>query len=54
VILAALFAVWPWPVGFLDFLFGLVLIWAVVELAVMGGEPGANRYGPNPLRAATI
>ncbi len=47
-VLLALIAVWPRPVGFFDFLFSLVLIWAVVELAVLGGEPGANRFGPNP------
>lgn len=50
-ILFALVAVWPQPVGFFDFLFGVSLIWAVVELGVMGSETGANRYGPNPLRA---
>lgn len=49
-ILAALVAVWPQPIGFLDFLFGVSLIWAVVELGVLSGEEGANRYGPNPLR----
>ena len=53
VILTALVATWPVPIGFFDFLFMLVVIWAVVELGVMGGEQGANRFGPNPLRAAT-
>jgi uncharacterized membrane protein YhaH (DUF805 family) len=52
VILTALVATWPVPIGFFDFLFMLVVIWAVVELGVMGGEQGANRFGPNPLRAA--
>lgn len=51
-ILVALVATWPLPVGFFDFLFMLVIIWATVELGVMGGEQGANRFGPNPLRAA--
>ena len=50
VILIALAAVWPYPIGFFDFLFALVVIWAVVELGVMGGEQGANRFGPNPNR----
>ena len=45
-------AVWPRPEGFFDFLFVLVLIWALVELGVMAGEPGANRFGPNPLKLA--
>lgn len=46
VILAALVAVWPQPSGFLDFPFVIVLIWAAVELGVLNGEPGVNRYGP--------
>lgn len=52
-ILFALTAVWPQPTGFFDFLFAIVLVWATVELGVMAGEPGANRYGPNPMRLAT-
>lgn len=48
-ILVSIVAVWPHPAGFLDFLFFLVLVWAAVELAVMPGEQGANRYGLNPL-----
>ena len=51
-ILVAMVATWPRPVGFFDFLFALVVVWAVVELGVMPGEAGANRYGPNPLRPA--
>ncbi|HEY3695099.1 DUF805 domain-containing protein [Phenylobacterium sp.] len=51
-ILVAMVAVWPRPIGFFDFLLALVLIWAVVELGVMSGEAGANRYGPSPLRPA--
>ena len=53
-ILVAVVAVWPQPEHFLDFLFSLVLIWAVVELGVMGGEQGANRYGANPLKTISI
>ena len=52
-IIVALIAVWPRPEGFLDFLFGLIVVWAVVELGVMGGERGANRFGP-PARAAVV
>ena len=48
VILLAVIIVWPAPRGFFDFVFALVLIWAVIELGVMPGEPGANRFGPNP------
>ena len=49
-ILVAIVAIWPRPDSFFDFLFALVLIWAGVELGAMPGEPGANRYGRNPLR----
>ena len=49
-ILGSTVAVWPHPEGFFDFPFFLVVVWAVVELAILPGEPGANRYGPNPLR----
>ncbi|HEY0649824.1 DUF805 domain-containing protein [Phenylobacterium sp.] len=47
--LVSVVAVWPHPAGFLDFVFFLVLVWAFVELALMPGEQGANRYGVNPL-----
>ncbi len=53
-ILMALVAVWPQPEHFLDFAFSLVILWAAVELGVMGGEQGANRYGPNPLKVVAI
>jgi uncharacterized membrane protein YhaH (DUF805 family) len=49
-ILFALVVVWPIPRTFLDFPFSLIVLWAVVELGVMGGEQGANRYGPNPMK----
>jgi uncharacterized membrane protein YhaH (DUF805 family) len=49
-ILTALVAVWSHPNGFFAFLFALVLLWAVVELGLMPGELGANRFGFNPLR----
>ena len=52
-VILALIAVWSAPSGFFDFPFWLVLIWAIVELGVLSGEQGANRYGPNPLRPAT-
>jgi uncharacterized membrane protein YhaH (DUF805 family) len=41
-------AIWPRPEGFFDFLFGILLIWAVVELAAMPSEEGTNRFGPSP------
>jgi len=48
VVLVAMVAVWPAPAGFFDFLFSMVIIWAIVELGVLPGEQGANRYGSNP------
>ena len=53
-VLAAIVAVWPQPDNFFDFFFTLVLIWAVVELGVMPGELGTNRFGPNPARPANV
>lgn len=56
-VLTAVLAVWPEPgraFGPAAFLFGLVVLWAIVELGVMPGETGANRYGPNPLRPALL
>lgn len=50
-ILFALVAVWQPPMNPADVLLSLLLVWAVVELGVMGGEPGTNRYGANPLRS---
>jgi uncharacterized membrane protein YhaH (DUF805 family) len=47
-ILVSAVAVWPHPNGFFDFPFMLMVLWAFVELAVMPGEMGANRFGPNP------
>jgi uncharacterized membrane protein YhaH (DUF805 family) len=49
-ILLAVAAVWPHPEGFFDFLFVLVILWAIVDLAVIPGEQGTNRFGANPLR----
>jgi uncharacterized membrane protein YhaH (DUF805 family) len=54
VIILALIVVWPIPAGFLDFAFSLAIVWAAVELGVLSGEQGANRYGPNPVKAVTV
>lgn len=51
VILVAVIAVWPYPLGFFDFLFSVVIVWAIVELGALPGEQGANRFGSNPLKA---
>jgi uncharacterized membrane protein YhaH (DUF805 family) len=51
-ILFALVAVWPHAHGFGGLVFSLILIWAAIELGVMHGEDGANRFGPSPLAHA--
>src|SRR5690349_21175483 len=38
--------------GFFAFLFLIVLVWAFVELGLIAGEQGSNRFGPNPARPA--
>ena len=45
IILLAVVMVWPRPTGFFDFIAVGVLLWAVVDLCVMPGERGDNRYG---------
>jgi uncharacterized membrane protein YhaH (DUF805 family) len=52
-VLLAFVVVWPRPHGVLALPFLLVLAGAIVELGVMPGEPGANRYGADPRRPAT-
>jgi uncharacterized membrane protein YhaH (DUF805 family) len=51
-VLFALIATWPTPHGFGALLFSLILVWAAIELGVMQGEDGANRFGPSPLAQA--
>jgi|APCry1669189534_1035231.scaffolds.fasta_scaffold68490_1 uncharacterized membrane protein YhaH (DUF805 family) len=46
-VLLAFGMVWPHPSGVRG-LFLLVIIWSVVELGLMPGEEGANRFGLNP------
>lgn len=41
--------IWPNDHGARSAIAVPVVIWAVVELGVMGSEQGANRFGPNPL-----
>ena len=50
VILIAFSAAWPSPRGFLGGVGVLVILWTVVELGLLSGEQGANRFGPNPAR----
>jgi uncharacterized membrane protein YhaH (DUF805 family) len=46
-VLFALVAVWEHSFGAI--VFALVLVWAAIELGVMQGETGANRFGPSPM-----
>lgn len=52
IVIIALIAVWPLPRSFFDFIFAAIVVWAVVELGIMPGEAGANRFGPSPLKTA--
>lgn len=54
IVILALIAVWSQPFNFIDAVFSIVIIWAAVELGAMPGEQGANRYGPNPVKTATV
>lgn len=51
-VMFALAAVWTRPYGVISFVFALILVWAAIELGVMQGEAGANRFGPSPMAAA--
>lgn len=48
-VVVALTSVWSGADGPPSAIFWIILIWATVELAVLTGEVGANRFGPNPL-----
>ena len=54
IVILALIAVWSQPFNFIDAVFSIVIIWAAVELGAMSSEQGANRYGPNPVKTATV
>lgn len=54
VILVAVFMVWPAPSGFFDFIAVVVLVWAFVDLALMPGERGDNRYGRTLYRQKAV
>jgi uncharacterized membrane protein YhaH (DUF805 family) len=51
---AAMIAIWPLPSNFFDFIFATIVVWAVVELGIMPGEAGANRFGASPLKTAGV
>lgn len=47
-VLFVIVVIWPSPHGARAVLAAPVLIWAFVELGLMPGEQGANRFGPRP------
>ena len=51
VIVWALVEVWPVPTTRISYAFVAVLALGFVELGLMPGEPGANRFGPRPVGA---
>ena len=51
VLLIALIGFWIKPQGLFSFLFVIIMIWSVIELGLIAGEQGANRFGPSPLKS---
>jgi uncharacterized membrane protein YhaH (DUF805 family) len=50
-ILLAVALVWPEVRPQWSVLAAPVMLWSLVELAILPGEEGANRFGPSPLAA---
>ena len=48
VMVALIGALGPWRA--IDLIFLGAMVWSIVELAVLTGEQGANRFGLNPVR----
>ena len=48
-VVLALSLTWPAPRGGWAVAAFPVMVWALVELGVLPGEQGANRFGPSPL-----
>ena len=51
-VIVAVALIVPYTANFWEFLAALFLVWSGVELAMMPGEQGSNRFGPNPQRPA--
>lgn len=49
VVMLAIIVVWPIPSTVVDYVFTAILIWAMVELGLMPGAAGANRFGAPPV-----
>lgn len=54
VILLCIMMIWPFPLGFIDFLAALFLVWSFGELVLMPSERGTNRFGPPIATAKTF
>ena len=52
-VLFVIIMIWPSPHGGRAALATPVLIWSFVELGLMAGEQGANRFGPSPAAAVS-
>jgi uncharacterized membrane protein YhaH (DUF805 family) len=48
-VLLAVWVVWPYPQDWVQYAFAVILVVALLDLALMPGEPGPNVFGPNPL-----
>ena len=48
-VLLAMILIWRTPEGGRFILALPVMVWSVVELGLLTGEQGANRFGPSPL-----
>ncbi len=53
-VLFAWVLMWPDERGARSVIAAPVLIWAVVELGVLSGEQGTNRFGASPLAAPAV
>jgi uncharacterized membrane protein YhaH (DUF805 family) len=51
VVLFAFALAYPYPRDPFKLIAAVFLLWAFVELALMPGEQGSNRFGPNPQRS---
>ncbi len=53
-VLFAVVLMWPTPYGARAVIALPVIIWSIVELGLLPGEQGANRFGPGPSTPAAI
>jgi len=51
-VLFAVILIWPTPYGARAVIALPVMIWTIVELGLLPGEQGSNRFGPSPVTVA--